>query len=161
MKGLLPLWHLAQRLYYDWALREIHPLHQDVPHIVLARARIPAPPRLPLPQPLKGALSMWTDIALLLKDLAENAFAVCTAVACAAAAGAAAGLTSRPDHRNRYDLAAQDDAGDTHTSWNLHRAQIPPRPLHEPTPQCSHPRVRAGQPPLKPSYDSRTAARRV
>lgn len=159
MKCLLPIWHQGQRMYYDWALREIHPAHKDVPEIFQARARIPAPPPVSPPQPLKGAPSMWTDIALLLKDLAENAFAVCTAVACAAAAGAAAGLTSRPDHRNRYDLAAQDDAGDTHTAWNLHRAQIPAKPLREPAPPCTRPRVRAGQPPLKPSYDSRTAKR--
>lgn len=160
MKGLLPLWYLAQRLFYDWALREIHPLHKDLPEILLARARIPAPPPVSPPQPPKGAPSMWTEIALLLKDLVENAFEVFTLVACAAAAGAAAGLTSRPDHRNRYDLAAQDDAGDTHTSWDLHRAQIPPMPLREPTAPCTRPRVRAGKPaPLKPSYDSRTARR--
>lgn len=42
MRALLPLWHLAQRLYYDWALREIHPLHPDVPEIILARAKLPA-----------------------------------------------------------------------------------------------------------------------
>jgi hypothetical protein len=41
MRGLLPLWHLAQRLFYDWALSEIDPLHPDVPEIVLARAKLP------------------------------------------------------------------------------------------------------------------------
>lgn len=59
MKALLPLWHLAQRLYYDWALREIDPSHPDVPRIVLARARLPKPGE-------RGAISWWTVCALAL-----------------------------------------------------------------------------------------------
>ena len=31
---VLPLWIEARLAYYRWALREIHPLHADLPHIV-------------------------------------------------------------------------------------------------------------------------------
>lgn len=56
-RSILPLWHLAQRLYYDWALREINPLHPDVPHIVMARAKLP-------PVRKRGAISWWLVAAL-------------------------------------------------------------------------------------------------
>jgi hypothetical protein len=42
MKSLLPLWHLAKLTWYEWALREIHPLHADVPHIVRTIAHLEA-----------------------------------------------------------------------------------------------------------------------
>ena len=32
--SLQPLWLLACLAFHRWALREIHPLHPDVPHIV-------------------------------------------------------------------------------------------------------------------------------
>jgi hypothetical protein len=34
MKALRPLWRLWALTWYRWALSEIHPLHDDVPHIV-------------------------------------------------------------------------------------------------------------------------------
>ena len=34
MKALAPVIDLWRLTYYRWALREIHPLHSDVPHIV-------------------------------------------------------------------------------------------------------------------------------
>lgn len=34
MNPLRPLFREASIAYYRWALREIHPLHADVPHIV-------------------------------------------------------------------------------------------------------------------------------
>ena len=32
--GLLPLYHALALAYYRWAMRQIDPLHPDVPHIV-------------------------------------------------------------------------------------------------------------------------------
>jgi hypothetical protein len=34
MRGLFPIYRLAALAYYRWAIREIDPLHEDVPHIV-------------------------------------------------------------------------------------------------------------------------------
>lgn len=34
MNGIRPIWHLWLRTYLRWALREIDPLHPDVPSIV-------------------------------------------------------------------------------------------------------------------------------
>lgn len=33
-RALYPLWRLWLIAFYRWALREIHPLHPDVPYIV-------------------------------------------------------------------------------------------------------------------------------
>lgn len=35
MKSLLPLWREACLRWWRWALSEIHPLHPDVPYVVL------------------------------------------------------------------------------------------------------------------------------
>jgi hypothetical protein len=42
MKSLLPLWHLAKLTWYEWAMREIHPLHADVPQIINSIADLKA-----------------------------------------------------------------------------------------------------------------------
>lgn len=34
MSGIAPVLNLARLVYYRWALKEISPLHPDVPHIV-------------------------------------------------------------------------------------------------------------------------------
>ena len=39
---LRPVLRNAQLVYLEWALREIDPLHPDVPHIVLAVNRLQA-----------------------------------------------------------------------------------------------------------------------
>jgi hypothetical protein len=35
VKGLLPLFHLAELAFKRWALREIDPMHPDLPRLVL------------------------------------------------------------------------------------------------------------------------------
>jgi hypothetical protein len=40
MKGIRPLWLLALRSYYRWAMREIHPLHPDAPHVAVRLAEL-------------------------------------------------------------------------------------------------------------------------
>lgn len=40
MKSLRPLWRELALLYFRRAQREIHPLHRDVPHIVLTLHRL-------------------------------------------------------------------------------------------------------------------------
>jgi hypothetical protein len=40
MRILSALWLLAQKHYYNWAFREIDPMHKDVPEIVLKRQQI-------------------------------------------------------------------------------------------------------------------------
>jgi hypothetical protein len=42
MNALRPLWQLAQLTWYRWALSEIHPLHDDVPHIVRTISQLEA-----------------------------------------------------------------------------------------------------------------------
>jgi hypothetical protein len=34
LNGAGPVWLNAQILYHEWALREMHPLHPDVPYVV-------------------------------------------------------------------------------------------------------------------------------
>lgn len=41
-KAIRPLVREAQLFYFRWALREIHPLHADVPAIVLQVRRLEA-----------------------------------------------------------------------------------------------------------------------
>lgn len=40
MKPLAPIWRLWQSLYYARALREINPLHDDLPGIVIKLAEL-------------------------------------------------------------------------------------------------------------------------
>ncbi len=40
LKSLHPLWHALQLAYARWALREIDPLHRDVPSLVLRVAEL-------------------------------------------------------------------------------------------------------------------------
>ena len=35
MRGLRPVLRELRLAYFRWALREVHPLHKDVPYIVL------------------------------------------------------------------------------------------------------------------------------
>lgn len=111
---------------------------------------------------------IWTDWLDILADFLRYGGAVLFLLVIAAIVIAAAALTDTPEHRNRYELAAQDEAGDTHANWNLHRLDIPARPLRpEPRPAmraAPNPRVRAissvqaaRQANLKPSFDSRAA----
>lgn len=41
-RAIAPLWREMRLAYFEWALREIHPLHADVPHIVLHISRLQA-----------------------------------------------------------------------------------------------------------------------
>lgn len=106
----------------------------------------------------------WSDLVLILKDVFENAAMWCGAAACAIFAGAAAACCSSPEHRARYELA-NDDAGDTHAGWDLHR----PDPFEvkwgePPARKRPNPRVRAissvqaaRDAKLHPSYDGSRA----
>lgn len=38
--GLQPLWLHWKLVYYEWASRELHPLHRDYPKIVLKLAEL-------------------------------------------------------------------------------------------------------------------------
>ena len=40
MKILNLIHVMCAQAFYDWALREIHPLHPDVPHIMLRRREL-------------------------------------------------------------------------------------------------------------------------
>lgn len=42
MQVIRPLWREARLAYLEWALREIDPLHPDVPQIVLTVRRLRA-----------------------------------------------------------------------------------------------------------------------
>lgn len=103
----------------------------------------------------------WSDLVLILRDAGENLAMWIGLAACSLFAGAGAAIVSSPEHRARYQQL-QDEVGDTHAEWELHRAQIPPRPLPLSTPPAQRPRVRAGScvqaardAKLRPSYDGR------
>jgi hypothetical protein len=42
LRAVRPVFRNASLLYHTWALREIHPLHPDVPHLVLTVNRLKA-----------------------------------------------------------------------------------------------------------------------
>lgn len=42
LRAIRPVVRNAHILYLDWALREIHPLHPDVPRIVVNKSRLVA-----------------------------------------------------------------------------------------------------------------------
>jgi hypothetical protein len=104
----------------------------------------------------------WSDLVLILRDIFDNAAMWCGMAACAIFAGAAAGFAASPQQRARYD----DEAGDTHTSWELHRAEIQPARWDgsETPARAPNPRVRAissvqaaRDAKLHPSYDGHRA----
>lgn len=110
----------------------------------------------------------WSDLVLIARDVADNLAMWIGLASCAILCGAAAAFVSTPEHRNRYQ--ADDEAGDTHTNWGLHRVTAQElsagrtRTPGEYAPQAAapRPRVRAGSAvhaahsaQLRPSYDSR------
>jgi hypothetical protein len=105
---------------------------------------------------------MNNELLLIFQDAGGYLLAVIVLVITAVGVILSVCLTTTPEHRNRYQLA-EDDAGDTHTSWELHRAQIPKHPLRaEPAAAGPRPRVRAissvrtaHDAKLGPRFDSR------
>lgn len=102
-------------------------------------------------------MNLITELWAILLDAAPYAGAALLLIAMAVLAVGAVLLTATPEHRSRYERL-QEEAGDTHTNWDLHRADIPRQPLRPTATPAPRRRVRAGGPVLVPSYDSRKHA---
>jgi hypothetical protein len=102
---------------------------------------------------MEGIPMTWSDFCAMLADAAQQPVFIVICGLFVFIAGLGLGLAMR-----RHDDRRADDAGDTHTAWNLHRLDIPARPAALAAPKAARPRLRAiGGATLKPSYDGRKA----